>query len=277
MAHVRFFYNGQESLQQKQAGTLLGSNYLKDSKRPYLRPLLGYGGDVRDRLMSKFFPELMKNGFRKLICHWFGINEKIQSPIPKCVKPHEVKRYKACPYCFMLFGEQVIKKEEHRIHFCTKKDFSEEQRRKMELKEDNDNDVLKNFNDKLSLLNEEQRYFYDQVLETDEGCFFLTGGAGCGKTFVLNLVIYQLRLTYGENLVEVLCPTKNAANIVEGETIHSFFGQKLIDMDIVNSELIFQQLNENPTIIENIKTKLRSVTSHILLFTYMINTYAIMI
>ena len=80
-------------------------------------------------------------------------------------------------------------------------------------------------------LNEEQRYFLDQVVQAiydDDGwkCFFLDGPGGSGKTYLYNTLMYFLR-SKGKSVLG--CATTGiAADLLSGgRTMHSLFGLPL--------------------------------------------------
>ena len=69
-----------------------------------------------------------------------------------------------------------------------------------------------------SKLDEEQKKVYNALKDTDNN-YFITGKAGTGKSYVLNL----FRKTTNKRIL-VLAPTGIAARNVQGVTIHSAFG-----------------------------------------------------
>lgn len=61
---------------------------------------------------------------------------------------------------------------------------------------------------------------------------FLTGSAGTGKTFLLRYVIQELERRYGDSRVAITAPTGIAAINIGGQTIHSFAGIGIGNIDI---------------------------------------------
>ncbi|GER47360.1 ATP-dependent DNA helicase PIF1 [Striga asiatica] len=60
---------------------------------------------------------------------------------------------------------------------------------------------------------------------------FITGSAGTGKTFLLEHVIKKLRKIHGRSKVYVTAPTGVAACALKGQTLHSFAGVGLGELD----------------------------------------------
>jgi len=78
-----------------------------------------------------------------------------------------------------------------------------------------------------------------------ESCAFLTGCAGAGKSRTLRNAIGHLLLWYGRYVTAVTSIVKNAADIVGGSTLHSFFClQHSDDFHTIGIETFFQRLNE---------------------------------
>lgn len=73
---------------------------------------------------------------------------------------------------------------------------------------------------KLSALSDDQKEAVDKILG-NQGCiFFLTGPAGCGKTFVVN------HLRHSVPGCSVCAMTGVAAQLIDGRTAHSFLGMR---------------------------------------------------
>ena len=52
----------------------------------------------------------------------------------------------------------------------------------------------------------------------------ISGTAGSGKSYLINCLVKAIRLLFKtNNCVQVVCPTGNSANLIQGTTIHSFF------------------------------------------------------
>lgn len=60
---------------------------------------------------------------------------------------------------------------------------------------------------------------------------FITGSAGTGKTFLLEHIIKKLKKIHGRSRVYVTAPTGVAAIALNGQTLHSFAGVGLADVD----------------------------------------------
>jgi len=70
-------------------------------------------------------------------------------------------------------------------------------------------------------LSHEQIQFKEMALQGVN--MFITGGAGTGKSYLLNSIVAQMQLQHGPKSCAVLSPTGAAAVLVKGRTIHSFF------------------------------------------------------
>ena len=70
-----------------------------------------------------------------------------------------------------------------------------------------------------SKLGEDQQRAFDMAI--GGGNVFLTGGPGCGKSYVLERIISELRKRHGKDSVLVLAPTGVAALNVGGQTMHA--------------------------------------------------------
>ena len=96
-----------------------------------------------------------------------------------------------------------------------------------------------NLRTRISSLNVQQRKLFDDILErlasVDENekpfYLFLTGSAGTGKSFLVNVLIdaiKHLKVKAGNDLIKppllVMAPTANAAQIIGGKTINSALG-----------------------------------------------------
>lgn len=81
----------------------------------------------------------------------------------------------------------------------------------------------------LTDLNSEQQVGAKHILAGNN--VFLTGSAGTGKTFLLRFVIQELEKMHGEASVAVTAPTGIAAINIGGQTIHSFAGLGITEID----------------------------------------------
>ena len=87
----------------------------------------------------------------------------------------------------------------------------------------------------IDTLNTEQRLAFDIVMNTlfqftssseqyTPLRLIVAGTAGSGKSYLIKCLVRAVRLLFQCNkCVQVLCPTGNAANLISGVTIHSFF------------------------------------------------------
>ena len=77
------------------------------------------------------------------------------------------------------------------------------------------------------------------ALATEGESFFLTGGAGTGKTFTLQLIIDALREKHGAGHVFPTASTGIAASHISGTTLHWFSGCGLCKdrMDVLYDRL----------------------------------------
>ncbi|KAL6553761.1 hypothetical protein OROMI_019434 [Orobanche minor] len=76
---------------------------------------------------------------------------------------------------------------------------------------------------------DEQKQVVDAVCNGQS--VFMTGSAGTGKTFLLEHIIKKLRKIHGRSRVYVTAPTGVAACALDGQTLHSFAGVGLGDLD----------------------------------------------
>ncbi|KAL3638280.1 hypothetical protein CASFOL_017651 [Castilleja foliolosa] len=76
---------------------------------------------------------------------------------------------------------------------------------------------------------DEQKQVIDSVCSGKS--VFITGSAGSGKTFLLEHIIYKLKKIHGRSRVYVTAPTGIAACALDGQTLHSFAGVGLGDLD----------------------------------------------
>ncbi|KAI3457086.1 hypothetical protein Pfo_013749 [Paulownia fortunei] len=60
---------------------------------------------------------------------------------------------------------------------------------------------------------------------------FITGSAGTGKTFLLEHIVKKLKKIHGRSRVYVTAPTGVAACALNGQTLHSFAGVGIADVD----------------------------------------------
>lgn len=96
------------------------------------------------------------------------------------------------------------------------------------------------------LLSEEQSAVVD-LLENTDNCYFITGKAGTGKSTILKYFIS----TTAKKVV-ALAPTGIAANIINGRTIHSFFGLAPKVQDVNNPMVVNSSMNAEPKLIEEL-------------------------
>jgi predicted ATPase len=101
-------------------------------------------------------------------------------------------------------------------------------------------------------LNKMQKFAFDlvNVFENQKKqlCMIINGGAGSGKTFLINSLCYYLK-----NSVLKAAPTAKAAQLIQGETIHALFGINTNDMGRC-LELGSNQLRKIQEIFKGIKT-----------------------
>ncbi|KAL8512467.1 hypothetical protein ACS0TY_018806 [Phlomoides rotata] len=76
---------------------------------------------------------------------------------------------------------------------------------------------------------EEQKQVLDAVCNGRS--VFITGSAGTGKTFLLQEIIKKLKKIHGRSRVYVTASTGVAACMLEGQTLHSFAGVGLANVD----------------------------------------------
>lgn len=74
----------------------------------------------------------------------------------------------------------------------------------------------------LSLLNEEQLRIAKMALSGKN--LFITGSAGTGKTFLLRVIVEELKKIHGTSCVGVTATTGIASVSIDGVTLHSFSG-----------------------------------------------------
>ena len=88
----------------------------------------------------------------------------------------------------------------------------------------------------ISSLNEEQMFAFKLImtkLHEYQNCestdmfeplrLIIAGTAGCGHSYLIKCLVKAIRLFYNFNKsVQVLCPSGNSANLINGATIHRF-------------------------------------------------------
>lgn len=92
-------------------------------------------------------------------------------------------------------------------------------------------------NENAERMNDRQRDLFNLIKEKieeqvkgygDRVRMFISGSAGTGKTFMINLIREQIRRSYGgkNNSVKVGAYTNRSAMMIEGQTLHSLFKLK---------------------------------------------------
>ncbi|CAG2201823.1 unnamed protein product [Mytilus edulis] len=86
----------------------------------------------------------------------------------------------------------------------------------------------------ISSLNEDQMFAFNLVMKAlfdfqnnplnfTPLRLIVGGSAGCGKTYLIKCLVKAVKCFFNTNkCVQVLCPTGNSANLIDGVTIHSF-------------------------------------------------------
>ena len=87
------------------------------------------------------------------------------------------------------------------------------------------------------------------LLENTNTNYFITGKAGTGKSTVLKYFVDNTN-----KKVVTLAPTGVAANIVNGRTIHSFFGLGPVFQDVTNPAAVHSEMNADQKLIEELDT-----------------------
>ena len=153
---------------------------------------------------------------------WFFRRLGLPYPLPQPAQLKAVQGYvehlhwKVCSVCFKLFNSTNINAFES--HFCF-----ESNNKHRHILDDNNDRVKERWTQSYSSLSFTQKIFIQQVLRNEDN-LFLTGMAGTGKSRTLCCAIYALQLMYGDKIVGLVSSTKNAASIIGGTTLHSFFG-----------------------------------------------------
>lgn len=121
-------------------------------------------------------------------------------------------------------------------------------------------DVLDLPNVDLTLMNKEQRFAFNLVMLTliqhrdnlssvEPLRLVIGGSAGSGKSFLVKCLVHAIRTLFQNNRsVQVLGPTGNSANLLSGQTIHTFLkvptgkklAQDMVPPDGVRGELLQQ-------------------------------------
>jgi hypothetical protein len=92
-------------------------------------------------------------------------------------------------------------------------------------------------------LSTDQKFVFDIVTEPDTPYnYFLTGVAGSGKSTLINVLMEHFVLRFGADGIVCLSQTKNSALIINGVTIHSFFGIGKKDLNLDDVEKIKNEL-----------------------------------
>ena len=105
--------------------------------------------------------------------------------------------------------------------------------KKIEEEKNNVTDELKLPAVDLELLNDDQKFAFNIVMETLDKYsrgenvellrLVVSGMAGSGKSFLINSLVFAIRTLFTSNkAVEVICPTGNSANLIAGKTIHRY-------------------------------------------------------
>ena len=103
--------------------------------------------------------------------------------------------------------------------------------------------VEKILKDREMTLNIKQKLFFEAAMEGDSSILFL-GSGGTGKSYVLDLVVYAMRVRDGLDSVVLLGYTKSIALRSGGVTIHHFFGFEYnVDLNILDSKLIMRSFS----------------------------------
>ena len=111
-------------------------------------------------------------------------------------------------------------------------------------------------------LGEEQRIIVDWSKKGKN--FFFTGNAGTGKTVTLIAVINGLRALLGSEAVAVSASTGTAANLIGGQTIHSWAG---VGLAAKSRYQLVENIRANKTILDRWITVKAIVIDEILLVT----------
>ena len=118
-------------------------------------------------------------------------------------------------------------------------------------KEDKQTDYLDNTRKKeLSVLDSEQEYARSEIENSNKN-FFITGKAGTGKSFLLDV----FRRTTNKKHI-VLAPTGIAALNVKGATLHSTFGyHNLVNLDVDSiSSITIRLKSEKRMMLKEVST-----------------------
>lgn len=245
MAQIRFLHAGQEKKQGK--GFFLGANFLKAFCRPFISSYpthLLYC--VAEQYMEKICEE-NKAVMRYKTAHELlsSLFRALQIPFEnsKVLRIKTLKKrvpFSVCPHCFKLFGHAELNYASQ--HFCTNRNLDRQNFKEI-LIPDDDPIVTSYLFNQMNQLSDDQKHFVNSVLcENNKNNLLLTGGAGTGKSHTLLCAIYALKLKYGDNVVGVVAMTKNAATIVNGETINSFFNIGMTDLIFSNLQSITSAL-----------------------------------
>lgn len=108
---------------------------------------------------------------------------------------------------------------------------------------------MENITTTFDVNNREQMNAYKLISETNQS-FFLTGRAGTGKTTFINKILK----TVNKNFV-LLAPTGKAALLIGGNTLHSYFGFKPLELtphSIGSSKNIFSLASVDTFIIDEV-------------------------
>lgn len=108
--------------------------------------------------------------------------------------------------------------------------------------------LQKKITDNIRTLSDEQLAVIN-LLENTNTNYFITGKAGTGKSTVLKYFVDNTN-----KKVVILAPTGVAANIVNGRTIHSFFGLGPVFQDVTNPAAVHSEMNADQKLIEELDT-----------------------
>jgi hypothetical protein len=216
MAHVRTICNGRQRLRAK--SMFFGAKFLKEFQRPYLSQLPPVCiHEIKAFLDGiKWKGKDILNELSELGFNFDDVDDRAISICRHCPLINRIG-FKVCSKCFKLFNETSMR--HFSTHFCYE-GFNVEGTKTLS---DDDDLVTRYFFNRFESLSGQQKLFVAKALDNQYNMLLL-GGAGAGKSTALTVMLYALHLKFGDKAVAVVSQTKNAANIISGVTLHSFFG-----------------------------------------------------
>ena len=212
---IKLFFSGRQFLKST---TLPCLSFM--ANRPTLTKLRKYTQQAVNNLLNVSGINLMETFYSNL-----NRNVSTRLDIPDYVKGIQNsstcirRKGYACNKCFTIFPNITENKNDLiPKHKCLKNKASKEKKMFIESKTFCENVIFE-----VSLLGKDQRDVFDFIISSTKN-MFITGPAGTGKSYLMNVVAKYLYIKYGIDSLDIMAYTNQAAQNVNGKTIHSFLG-----------------------------------------------------